>query len=246
MPVITIEAAEQAAKEIAQQRFADAQAVMLGGSIIRGEATKYSDLDIVVVYEEVESAWRESFTHGKWPVEAFVHDEGTLKYFFDDDARCGVPSLPRMVWEGRVIAGSADFIQRLKIMAKDVIDAGPRVLTELEKRRKRYEISDVVDDIRDPRSPAELTASGSRLYSMLAEFYFRANNLWAAAGKSVPRRLNEIDEKLANRFESAFNDLFTEHDPEPVIELAGDLLAPHGGFLFDDYKMQAPKEWRRP
>ena len=45
---------------------------------MRGQATETSDLDLVVVYERLEAAYRESFVHGGWPIEVFVHDPETL------------------------------------------------------------------------------------------------------------------------------------------------------------------------
>jgi hypothetical protein len=93
--------AETAALDIAKQRYGTAKVTFLAGSFVRGEATSTSDLDLVVVYEQVPQAYRESFMHGDWPVEAFVHDPETLRHFFlEVDRPSGIPSLPTMVMEG--------------------------------------------------------------------------------------------------------------------------------------------------
>ena len=70
------------ANEIRSNRYKDAEAVFAAGSIIRGEGTPFSDLDLVVVYAELRCAFRQSFRFGGYPVEAFVHDPATLEYFF--------------------------------------------------------------------------------------------------------------------------------------------------------------------
>ena len=94
-----------AVREIYKKKYSDSAIVLLAGSVVRGEATKTSDLDLVVVYEQLESAYRESFLWGDWPVEAFVHDIETLRYFFASDRVSGVPSLPQMVSDGIPIPG---------------------------------------------------------------------------------------------------------------------------------------------
>jgi hypothetical protein len=232
--------AEQAASEIGRNRYQNAIAVFLAGSVIRGQATAFSDLDLVVVFEDLDHAWRESFTHGGWPVEAFVHDLETLKYFFHEmDAKSGCPSLPQMVAEGKVIAGSAEFAGSLKEMARALIAQGPPVWDETQLQTKRYQITDILDDIRDPRSAAELTASGARLYELLADFYLRSNGLWSANGKTIPRRLREVNSAFAERFENAFDELFCRNSAGSVIAMSEEVLQPFGGTLFDGYRLDA-------
>ena len=89
----------QAASEILKERFSEAKVIFLAGSALRGEQTPYSDLDLVVVYDKLAAAWRQSFIHKCWPV---VHDPETLTYFFwEMDRPLGVPSLAAMVAEGK-------------------------------------------------------------------------------------------------------------------------------------------------
>ena len=86
------------ATKIQQDRYPDADVIFLAGSVIRGEGTATSDLDLVVVFQQLPAAYRESFQFEGWPVEAFVHDPETLRYFFFEvDSPTGIPSLPAMV-----------------------------------------------------------------------------------------------------------------------------------------------------
>src|ERR1044072_6240476 len=90
----------EAVQGIFRERYEGARVVDLGGLVFRGKAPPTSVLDMVVVYERLPNAYREAFVYGGWPVEAFVHDAGTLEKFFEQDRRRGVPSLMSMVWEG--------------------------------------------------------------------------------------------------------------------------------------------------
>ena len=62
---------------------------LLGGSVARGEATKTSDLDIVIVDQSLTSCYRESCYSNGWPVEVFVHNFETYKTFFKMDCDRG-------------------------------------------------------------------------------------------------------------------------------------------------------------
>lgn len=65
---------EETALKIYREKFSDAKVIFLAGSVMRGEGTDFSDLDIVIVYESIEAAFRDSFSFDSWPIEVFVHD----------------------------------------------------------------------------------------------------------------------------------------------------------------------------
>ncbi len=241
------EQAIQQTGELCSSRYADAEVVFLAGSIVRGEGTKYSDLDLVVVYKNLTAARRESFQFNGTPVEAFIHDPETLNYFFTEvDRPSGCPSLPQMVLEGIEIPMRTEFSERLKRIANSVIEQGPPPWSGSEMKNKRYQITDLIDDIREPKSIDELIATGAKLYELIADFYFRSNQAWSAKGKTIPRRLRQVDPEFAKRYSSAFENLFKLGDASSVIGLAAEAMNQCGGFLFDGHQLEAPSSWRRP
>ena len=227
-------------KIIFQNKFPTAQTAFLAGSYARNQATKYSDLDLVVIYEKLPNAYRESFMFEGYPVEAFAHDAETLKYFFwEVDRPTGIPSLANMIKEGIEIPSPSELSRKLKLMADEVLDAGPPALSQKETDHKRYFITDLVDDIREPRNKHELCATGTQLYPLLADFFFRAQGLWSAKGKAIPRVLEKTDADFSKKYIAAFDSLFREANPRSVIELAEEILKPYGGFLFDGFRVDA-------
>jgi predicted nucleotidyltransferase len=227
---------EEAARGIRRERYEGARALFLGGSVMRGEATPASDLDLVVVYERLPNAYREAFVYGGWPVEAFVHDAGTLEEFFEADRRRGVPALMSMVWEGLEVPEASEFSAGLKRDARELLEAGPPPWDEEELTLRRYRLTDWVDDMRFPRSGEELVATGAWLYQDAAEFYFRTRGLWSAHSKTIPRRLREADAAFAERFLRAFEALFADKRSDAAVALVAELLEPFGGLLFEGFK----------
>lgn len=230
---------EEAARGVWRERYAGARVMFVGGSVMRGEATAASDLDVVVVYERLPNAYREAFVHAGWPVEAFVHDGETLARFFEKDRERGVPALMNMVSEGLEVPGPSWFSGALKRRAAEVVEAGPPAWDERELTLRRFRLTDWVDDLRFPRSHEELYATGAALYQDAADFYFRTRGLWSAHSKTIPRRLRATDAEFAEKFLSAFDSLFTEKRNGPAIALVEEMLEPFGGFLFDGFRQEA-------
>ena len=236
----------EAARRILRERYGGARLLFLAGSVVRGEATPYSDLDLVVLHERLPNAYRESFVYEGWPVEAFVHDPETLAHFFASDSREGIPSIINMVAEGVEIPAACALSARLKQEAAALLAAGPPPWDDEHVGNVRYWLTDCVDDLRHPRSADELVATGARLYEIAADFFLRTRGLWSGRGSWIPRRLREADPDFAARFSRAFEAQFVEKRQEEVFALVGEMLAPHGGFHFEGYRRDAPPEGRGP
>jgi hypothetical protein len=236
----------QVAQQIFESKYSDASVLFLAGSIIRGEGTPFSDLDLVVIFDHLPAAYRESFHFQGFPIEAFVHDPETLNYFlFEVDRPSGIPSLAQMIQEGIEIPKPNELASSLKQLAASAIELGPPELSEEDVCKLRYNITNLVDDIREPRSRDELIATGTELYEALANYYLRTNNLWSANGKSIPRILRQANSDLCTRYISSFDELFAQGQSEPLIALTEQILRLRGGFLFDGHRLDAPASYRK-
>src|SRR4051794_27849369 len=104
--------------EILAQRYPDADSVLLTGSVVRGETTETSDLDLIVLYRHLERSHRESFHHRGWPVEVFAHDPQTIEHFFiESDCKSGIGSMMHMVHDGVAIPRATALNETVKARA---------------------------------------------------------------------------------------------------------------------------------
>lgn len=233
-------------REIHQTRYSDAKVIFLAGSLVRGTGTRYSDLDLVVLFEQLPNAFRESFYSGGYPVEAFVHDPETLHFFLTEfDRPTGMASLAQMIGEGIEVPGPSEFSEKIKALAASVRESGPPRLTADQIDDMRYQITGLIDDIRDPCSHAELVAAGTELYNELANFWLRTHCHWGAKGKSIPWQLADRNAAFADKYNLAFEDLFVNKDPTEVIFLAEQELGSFGGLYFDGHRRDAPQTSRK-
>ena len=238
------------AEAVIASRYPGAAFAFAAGSIMRGEGTVHSDIDLLVVFDRVEDSRRESFRFDGVPVEAFVHDEGTLAWAVHGGAARGRPSILALIAESTVFGRAAARGERIRHAMAALLSRGPPPLGPAHIAALRYAITDATSDLRGERSAAEYRATGIMLYSLLAELMLRGRGRWNGTGKWVARALAEIDGELADRFDRAFRDLFASGAREAVIALAERELAPHGGFLFEGHCQFSPPgrqgwDWER-
>ncbi len=237
-------AAIEAARRILVDRYRSAAAVV-AGSRLRGSADASSDLDFFVLFDTLPNAYRESFLWDGVPVEAFVNDPGTLRWFLRADVENGRPVMIDMVAGGEVVGPDPGLAGPLRVEAEALRAAGPPPLDEAALRTLRYRITDLLDDLRGPRPGAEVRSIGCALHALTADLALRGRGRWAARGKWIPRDLHSLDPALAGRFDGAFRALFAADDLAPIFALLRDELCRHGGPLFDGDRRDAPAEWRR-
>lgn len=84
------------ARQLVAERFPDAIQAWLGGSVVNGGATLTSDLDVTILLDIAE-VHRESLVFHGWPVELFVHDDRSIRYFVDKDLARRRPTMARLV-----------------------------------------------------------------------------------------------------------------------------------------------------
>ena len=226
----------EAAKRFITEKFADCQAALLAGSVIRGEETATSDLDIVVFDEKIESAYRESLIEYGWPIEVFVHNFSSYKVFFMEDCERARPSLPRMVSEGIILFDSG-VVSLIKEEANELLKKGPEVWSIKTIEMKRYMITDALDDLIGSTNRAEEIFIANTLADAIHEFFLRTNVQWIGASKWIMRALNQFDKNFARTFVQAFDAFYKTGNKDAIIDLADEVLKPYGGRLFEGYSM---------
>ena len=140
-----------AATALIQRDFPDCLAAFMGGSVVRGEATATSDLDLIIIVPEGHQSYRESLHAFGWPMETFVHTPAMHRHFTNLDAARRSASTSRMVCEGIILLGRDGWAERFKEEACTVLASGPAPLTEQELASARYFVSDLMDDLTDAR-----------------------------------------------------------------------------------------------
>lgn len=216
--------------------FPSCNGALLAGSVIRGESTVTSDLDVVIFDESVPSSYRESFIEFDWPIEVFVHNGSSYKEFFESDRERARPSLPRMVSEGIVLKDDG-IIEPIKKEAEDMLMEGPDIWSEETVQIKRYFLTDALDDFIGCSNRAEEIFIANNLAELLSEFVLRTNRRWIGTSKWIVRSLKAFDEDFTNQFVKAFDTYYKTGDKRKVIKLVELVMEPFGGRLLEGFSL---------
>lgn len=232
--------------KLKNERYPNAKAIFWAGSTANNQATPSSDIDLVIVFEELDHAHREAFIYEKTPIDAFIHDPKTLSYFFENiEAKDGRPALIKMILNGSEVLGVDNFSIAIKELAQKAFNEGPRTLSKEEVDKERFLITDILDDIKHPRNKDEQITSAIHLFEPLIQFYFRSQGKWAASGKSLIRLFKDDNPILASRYTQGFNELFQSGKIDGLKSVVKEILNPFGGLLWDGFRLDAPKEWKK-
>lgn len=187
------------AVQLVRQRFPDAHAAFLGGSVLTARRTSTSDLDIVVVLSGPPAPFRETLRHSRWVVELFAHTPTSLWHYWRKDIAARRTPLLHMCAEGRVLLSDGGAAERYADEARAVLAAGPEPPTAEMLDLRRYLLTDLLDDLRGCADESELAYLAAGLLTAASELVLLAENRWSGGGKWLPRRLSEVDPHLPRR-----------------------------------------------
>ncbi|MCJ7839792.1 nucleotidyltransferase domain-containing protein [Lederbergia sp. NSJ-179] len=226
----------EAAQLVIDKHFPNCQAALLAGSVVRGEATATSDLDMVIFDQKLTFSYRESFIDFGWYIECFVHNFTSYREFFENDCKRAKPSMPKMVSEGIVLRGAKN-LDTIKKEANDLLRKGPEKWTIETVNMKRYFLTDVLDDLKGCSKREEAIFLVNALADLSVEFILRMNGQWIGSSKWTIRALKNFDESLAENLVEALEAFYQQDDKDNIIRFAEEILQPYGGLLFNGFSM---------
>jgi hypothetical protein len=221
----------EVARSVVAERFSGALAAFLGGGVLSAHRTATSDLDVVVLLAGPPAPFRESLRWRGWPIELFVHDPESIGTFFARDTARRKPNLARMCTSGVVLADAGGMAGQIIAQAEAVLAAGPAPLTSAELERRRYGLTDLLDDLAGSEDPGETAVISWQVFTEAAELALLLAGSWLGGGKWLLRELRAADRDLADALVAALPDRLR------LAVLADRVLARAGGRLWDGYRV---------
>ncbi|WP_214833589.1 nucleotidyltransferase domain-containing protein [Exiguobacterium sp. E4787] len=221
----------EAAHHFISTHFPYCQAALLAGSVVRGEATETSDLDIIIFDDTLVSSYRESFIESGWPIELFAHNLTSYRTFFEQDCQRAIPSLPRMIIEG-IVLKDIDIVEDIKREARALLDSGPEAWSDETIELKRYFLTDALDDLIGCTRRSEGLFIAAKIGELTAEFILRTNKKWIGSSKWTYRSLEQFDASAARQLTGALEAYYQTNETDALIRYVDETLSPLSGRLF--------------
>jgi hypothetical protein len=177
-----------------------------------------------VVLQESGPRHRQSLYFRGWPVELFVHTPDRLAETLEKERIARKPTTHRMLARGVVLLGEPGDLQA---RCARVLAEGPPPLTDAERDRLRYGLTDLLDDHVHAVDAGESAVIATALWLETARAALAFAGRWLSTGKWLLRELREFD--------PAFAAEWLAHRDDPATP-AQRVLDRAGGPLFDGYR----------
>ncbi len=164
-------------------------ALLLSGSVARGEADPGSDLDIFVITDG-DHRQRVQRIFAGVPCELFINPTRRVPRYFEEEAQEGRSSTLGLVLDGRIMYDPHDTMPELHRLAAMVRARGPQV-SDAAIEFRRYGAIDHLDNARDVhgRDPlmSQILTSGAVKEAMRLAFVLASE--WTPRDKDLHREL---------------------------------------------------------
>jgi hypothetical protein len=220
------------ARDLVMERFPHARASFLAGSALTPRRTATSDLDVVVVVP-VTRPYRETVRHLGRLVELFVHTRDSLDDFWAAETAQRRSPLLRMCAEGLALSPGDD-AEEIQHAAALRWRQGPRPLTAAETERRRYMLTDLLDDLATMSDPLERPYVAAAVLQSATELALLLGDHWLGTGKWLSRELADAEPALLTRLVQAHADAVAGRGTS-LITVSEEILGRAGGRLADGY-----------
>ncbi|MBI3430567.1 MAG: nucleotidyltransferase domain-containing protein [Actinobacteria bacterium] len=135
----------------------------------------------------------------------------------------------KMIEAGHILVSVEGEAERLQLEAIERLKTGPLAISAEELRRKRYALTDQLDDFIGATDPIELLYIGQQLVVETSELALLSKSQWLASGKWLPRYLAESDPELSIQLFKAIEAVITSGEKGPMEVVVLEILERIGG-----------------
>jgi hypothetical protein len=226
------------AQRIVELRFPDAVAAFVSGSALTDGRTFTSDLDIVIVLRGGPAPFRETIREFGWPVEIFVHTPTSIDYFSTLEAVGHRATTHKMIAEGHILLSVDGEAERVRAAAYTSLSQGPPPPSIAEMNKRRYALTDQLDDFLATTDPTELLFIVAQLVTGSSELALLSKLHWLATGKWLARHLAVSDPDLSTRLVKATKRAVADGEKNQMEGIVREILERVGGPLKEGYRAE--------
>jgi predicted nucleotidyltransferase len=229
------------AKALVAERFPAARGAWLAGSVVSGEATATSDLDITVLLPGPPAPYRESLEYDGWPVELFVHTRESVAHWIGSDLERRRPTLVRLISSGVILVDVEGAGAALAEECAMLLTAGPGPLPDDDRDSMRYALTDLLDDLADCTEPVTAAALAFATWEQAARLLLALDGRWWGTGKWLVRELRDHDAAHGSSYALRLHAglvAAVERDPVLLTVVVEEVLEAAGGRLWAGYRAE--------
>lgn len=143
----------------------------------------------------------------------------------------------QMIADGHILISMDKAAEQIQSDAIERLAKGPIPTTDEEMARRRYMLTDQLDDFIGATDPTELFYIAEQLVIGTSELALLSKSRWLATGKWLPRHLELSDPALPARLVEATKSVLVHGEKLPLEVVVREILERVGGPLSDGYRV---------
>lgn len=200
----------------------DVSAILVFGSAQRGDVTRSSDIDLLVVTTG-RKYWREGRIVCGVPVDFFFNPLPMLLQRLNQEDVVVVQG----VATGDVLFDRHGMMPSVVSQARHVWESGPSLITDWDRVLVRYRIGSLAQDLEDATTPGPDTVLlATHLVTRALEAYLTLHRRWPVATRRLLVAIESLDVGLAKETREFYADVT---NTARAIRIADRVLEPFGG-----------------
>jgi predicted nucleotidyltransferase len=207
--------------------------IVASGTIIRGNPSPSSDLDLFVLHRVPERQRVQRFFGGV-PAEIFVNPPERVERSFEGEKREGRLIVAHMLATGFVVYDADPVVEHLRTRAAQILDSRPAPSAD-DLVRRRYSVAMWLEDAEDVATmDADLCTMllGKAVESAVAYRFWDARR-WQPRQKDTLAALEALDPELANRVRAFYRTADLAHRRRLAREIVSQTVGATGFFEWE-------------
>ena len=227
---------DQALREAVQfilDHVKDVRGILVSGTILRGNPSPSSDLDIYVIRERLQRQRLQRWFNGV-PAEIFINPRNKVQEYFEEERKSAHPITAHMLHSGFTILSLDESLGELQRQAalelERTPDSSPQQLTMIRYfAATRYEDA---TDVAQTKPETSNMIMGQAVYAML-QYYFLKCNRFVPRDKDLLDKLAYLDVGLAHMARTFYSSSSIEERLALACDIADATIETQGFFEWE-------------
>lgn len=213
-------------REYIEAFFPDCAGALLSGSAVNGEMTPQSDLDVIVLYEDVHRHYRKIDFYRDQKIEVMVHRISECFTMFESDRLKRNRSFLDLISKGVIVKDTDTLVSQLQLNAKHIYEQNPIPFTLYEKKLYHYILKNRLDDFEAKNDFSESYFILSNVLYYTTKILLVQNKQWSnkTDGKWQLRAIRKFNPELASRFTMAIESFCKQNDKTGIAMLVREVM----------------------
>ena len=208
----------------------DALLVIVHGSAVKGNMSKFSDIDIIIVRKNFNAIRKHISQYRGYCLDVIETGAAHIEGLLDNARISGENWIVSALAQGEVVWDKWERTLTIRKIATSLLHVGPDAPSKQQINILRSSVTGLVSQLCRSNSAEHTLMIGLTLFTPLTSLLLKQQQSFTHRGKHLANHLETVAPTINNRMRNAYAQLLL-NEPKELALLAHDILQPVGGWL---------------